>query len=97
MQHDRLDISEFEWEADKNEAHCARHGITPLLVEVIKNGNPKFFPNKVGLTGTHMMMGPDDTGRFWTIIILPTARKGTWRAITGWPSTNREVTLYANS
>jgi uncharacterized DUF497 family protein len=88
-----IGVSEFEWD-EENESHCARHGVTPLVVEEVKDADPLFFPNKAGKTGTHMMIGPDASGRRWTIIILAGAHEGRWRAITGWPSYRPELELY---
>jgi len=88
-----IEVREFEWD-ERNEKHCARHGVTPLLAEVVKDGQSKFFGNKPGKTGTHMMVGPDDRGRFWTIIILETGQRGRWRPITGWPSDPPEIARY---
>ncbi len=88
-----VELIEFEWD-EVNETHCARHGLTPVLVEAVKDGRPKIFRNKEGRTGTHMMIGADNEGRLWTMIMLPTGRPGIWRAITGWPSTNSEISLF---
>ncbi len=96
VQEEYLRVDEFEWD-EENEGHCAPHGVTPLLVDQVKDRAPKFFPNKEGKTGTHMMIGPDRTGRFWTIIVLPAGKAGMWRAITGWPSTNPEISHYRNA
>lgn len=88
-----IQVWEFEWD-ERNESHCARHNVTPLVVEEVRDGAPEFFPNKAGKTGTHMMIGPDVDGRYWTIIIVPGADEGRWRAITGWPSDKPELELY---
>jgi len=88
-----IDVWEFEWE-ESNEAHCSRHGVTPMVAELVKDGQPKFFRNRPGKTGTHVMIGEDDRGRFWTIILLETGQRGRWRPITGWPSVTAEITQY---
>lgn len=88
-----INVFEFSWD-ERNEQHCARHEVTPMLGEEIKDGVPKFFLNDPGRTGTHMMIGPDRSGRFWTIVIKPTSETGVWRPITGWPSDNAEIQKY---
>ncbi len=93
MQEPDAEGLEFEWD-EQNEVHCAQHGVTPLIVQEIRDAAPKFFPNAEGKTGTHQMIGPDDNGRHWSVIILHTGFAGRWRAITGWPSTRREIKRY---
>lgn len=97
MQEAELEVDDLEWD-DANEDHCARHGVTPTLVETIvetiKDDAPKFYANREGRTGTHMMIGSDELDRLWTIIILPAGAPGRRKAITGWPSTNTEIGLY---
>lgn len=85
-------ILEIEWD-ERNEGHAAAHGLTPLLVATVAAGAPKLFANKEGRAGTHMMIGLDEGGRFWTVIMLRLGG-GRWRPITGWPSTNPEERLY---
>jgi hypothetical protein len=89
---DAIQIEEVEWD-EHNEAHAARHDITPWLVDDILDGRPLFFPNLPGRSGTHKMIGPSREGRFWTVIIVEVA-EGRWRPITGWPSDKPEVELY---
>ena len=87
-----MDVDELEWD-ESNETHCAQHGVTPGLVEAVLDGQSKLFPNRAGMTGTHMMVGPDINGRFWTIILLH-LQDARWRPITGWPSTGQEIQRY---
>lgn len=91
-----IEVWEFEWDED-NESHCARHGVTPSVAEEVKGGTPLFFRNKRKRTGTHMMIGPDVGGRFWTVVILETSVEGRWRPITGWPSDTPELRRYNNA
>lgn len=88
----RIDVWEFEWD-DTNLQH-QWHGLTPVIAERVKDGQPKFFRNKPGRAGTHKMVGPDINGRLWTIIILGTSHRGRWRPITGWPSTKPDIEKY---
>lgn len=88
-----IQVFEFEWD-ERNEAHCAGHGVTPITAQEVKDGLPKFFLNDPGKTGTHIMVGPDSGRRYWTIVIKPTGEPGLWRPITGWPSDKAEIVKY---
>jgi hypothetical protein len=91
----RIDVWEFEWD-DTNLEH-QEHGLAPVLAEQVKDLSPKFFRNKPAKAGTHRMIGPGINGRFWTIILKPTAERGRWRPITGWPSTGPDVRRYRST
>jgi len=86
---------EFEWD-ERNERHAAAHGVTPSLVIEVADTQPRFFPNSpgAGRSGSHLMIGPDARGRFWTVVLLDVSYER-WRPITGWPSTNTEIRLYS--
>jgi uncharacterized DUF497 family protein len=88
-----IQVFEFEWD-ERNETHCACHGVTPVTAEEVKDGLPKFFLNDPGKTASQIMIGPDLSGRFWTIAILPSGQPGRWRPITGWPSDKAEILKY---
>lgn len=88
-----IKVREFEWD-EENLEHLRPHGVTLELAEEIKDGAPLFFLNRPGRGGTHMMIGPDDSGRFWTIILVEAGAEGRWRPITGWPSDNPEIRWY---
>lgn len=88
-----LVVEEFEWD-ERNERHFAERGrLDALTVDEVKDHAPKFYPNKEGMSGSHMMIGPDSTGQHWTVIILDKG-VGRWRAITGWISDKKEIELY---
>lgn len=93
---EEIDVWEFEWD-ENNEGHAAAHGVTPSVAEEVKERSPLFFRNKPGRSGTHMMIGPDAVGRFWTVILWATGTRGRWRPITGWPSDDPELAWYNNS
>jgi hypothetical protein len=87
---------EFEWD-DHNLCHVfeeSPHGLTPAIVRTIASRRPKLFPNHTGLgrTGSHLMIGPDDRNRLWTVVLLDLGDDH-WRPITGWqsPATHREL------
>ena len=90
-----INVERFKWESE-NLAHCARHDVTPVVASDVKDGAPLFFLNDPDKTGSHVMVGPDSSDRFWTIIISPTENDGEWKPITGWPSTRTEITRYTD-
>lgn len=91
-----MDELQFEWD-ERNIRHMmleSPRGITPDLVERLKDNEPKFFrETRPDRSGTHLMVAPDDSGRFWTIVLLDKG-ENVWRPITGWPSTNSQIRRY---
>ena len=86
------------WQFDSgNLTHLARHDLDAALVEEIAAGEPRFVQNapKADRSGSHLMIGPSKSGRYWTVVITKARDVPfTWRAITGWPSTRKEERLY---
>jgi uncharacterized DUF497 family protein len=83
----------FDWD-ETNLAHAARHDVTPAVVESVALGAPKLFPNVgAGRSWSNLMIGPDEDGKFWSVVLLEIAPE-VWRPITGWPSTNSEIRRY---
>lgn len=72
------------------------HGLTLGIAYAVLRGRPLFFLNKPGKkrTGSHMMIGPNDRGNLWTVILLRTYDPGYFECLTGWPSVPSECTLY---
>lgn len=91
----RLFIEEWEWD-DDNIEHLARHGLTPELIQdEIWLEAPKYNANRAGRIASHIMVGPDRSGRLWTVCIVQSEEDpATWRAITGWPSKPQEENWY---
>jgi uncharacterized DUF497 family protein len=94
-------LGEFEWD-DRNLRHFEenyeeRH-ISPEIVRQVAERAPKLFPNQPGegRSGSHLMVGPDREDRLCTVILLELGGER-WRPITGWPSTNTEVSAYHQS
>ena len=87
---------EFEFD-DANIGHFTAHperGLTlSIIIQVAANEPLLFADLNPEHSGSHRMIGPDDTGRFWTIVVLD---KGddVFRPITGWPSTNSQIRIY---
>lgn len=90
------DSIRFEWD-EANEAYAFKHGLSALFVAAVADEEPRFFRNREGRTGTHMMIGPnpEDRGRFWTVILIDRGDY-LWRPINGWLSSPLEVDLYRN-
>ncbi len=93
-----VDIRALEFD-DRNLAHLAAKGIEANLVWEVLLGEPRFFvearPNR---SGTHLMIGPSSAGRSWTIVLVETDQaERVWRAITGWPSTEKEKRLWQDA
>jgi hypothetical protein len=89
-------ISTFDFDG-ANREHLARHEIEDNLIWEVFLGEPRFFvnPPREGRSGSHLMIGPSATGRWWTIVIVNVDdARATWRPITGWPSTRREIRLW---
>lgn len=89
----RIRVVSFEWN-EENERECRDHGLTPFLTVEVNDRRPLYFLNYVGRTATHMMIGPDLSGRFWVVAILPTEIDACWRPITGYPAEEKEMKLY---
>jgi uncharacterized DUF497 family protein len=89
----RLKIAEFEWDAN-NKRECSDHGLTCWRLNEIWLNRPLYFRNKPGKSGVYLMIGPDDSGRFWAVPILPTGKDGQWRPVTGWPAEKNDMELY---
>jgi hypothetical protein len=89
---DDIEIREFEFDA-RNLSHFS-HGLTDIVIWDVWAGDFGVFVNPPQPTrsGTHLMIGPDSTGRLWTIVVVEVDQEaGRWRPITGWPSTAKET------
>ena len=88
------------WEAedlefdDANEAHLAQHNIAALEVTQVWWNGPIFVPNKKGLTATWLMLGDTNGNRALTIAVVTMEITLRLRPITGWNSTNWELTKW---
>jgi hypothetical protein len=91
-----INVWELDWDA-KNERHCGDNGLTPEIADEVLLNVPKFFSNKPRRTGTHAMIGPDESGQLWTIVLLPTSTLGRWRPVTGYESEDGDIILYTRA
>jgi hypothetical protein len=79
---------------DDNIVHLAGHSISPRDVLQVWSNEPVYVPNKKGLSATYLMLGDTYGGRALTIAVLPNATTRLLRPITGWNSTNGELTRW---
>lgn len=78
--------------------HIARHRLTPEIVFEVVDSDAVWFKNRPGQRGSHLLIGPDRNGRFWTIILdEPSLPEGRWQLVTGWRSSTAEVQRWQES
>jgi hypothetical protein len=61
-------IHELEWDSGylRHVLVVAPHGLTPEIAAAVKDGAPWLLEEtRPGRSGSHMMIGPDQSGRFW--------------------------------
>ena len=89
------DAEGFEWdEANENELAQPHHPILPWEVEQVFWNKPVWAPNKKGRSGDYLMVGKTDGGRELTIIVQPNPITRLLRPVTGWDSTQAELSKY---
>jgi hypothetical protein len=81
----RIVVDDFFWDEEIDD-HFSRHGVS--LDDVVAVARSEFlgFDNLPGRGGTHIMIGPDESGRILYISIKPTSTPGLWEPVTGWES-----------
>ena len=88
-------VWELEWD-DANIAHCEEHDLTPEVADEVLWREPVFFENRPGMPGSHVMIGPDEAGKLWTIILVHVLGVR-WRPITGYESEHGDIELYGSA
>lgn len=63
-----------------------------VCIEVARNA-PLFFDNVEGRAANYRMVGPDDAGRLWTVLVR-IREDGSIRPINCWPTKAAEVKRY---
>jgi hypothetical protein len=95
-----IEIAEFEFD-DRNRRHLQETArLDEMIITEVWSGRPVFAINEPAETrsGTHLMIGPDISGRIWTVVIVCVdARAAIWRAITGWPATAKEIRTWKSA
>lgn len=87
------DASQIEFD-DANEAHLARHRITPSEVFEVWENDPLWAANKKDRTAGWLMIGRTDGNRPLVIAVLYDERRGSIRPITGRTCAPHEVTKW---
>lgn len=77
-----------------NENHLARHGIIALEVIQVWLNHPVYVPNRRARSAAWLMLGDSDGGRLLTIAVVVVEALQLLRPITGWDSTNGELTRW---
>ncbi|HLF79746.1 MAG TPA: hypothetical protein VJB57_19870 [Dehalococcoidia bacterium] len=90
---DEIEVLELEFD-DENLQHLADHGVEQADVLDVWLNAPRFFRNLEGRGGTHVMLGPDKSGRFFYIALVQTGVDGRWRPVTGYPYNRRRALRY---
>lgn len=90
----------WDWEAidwddpdddDGNLAHCARHGVTPEVVNEVLSEQP-IEVDLVVRTAEFAIVGPDRGGTKWTLLFDTSHKRGDWlRPVTGWKAEPGEI------
>jgi hypothetical protein len=93
---ENIDAEELEFD-ENNVSHLARHGVSREAVEQVHRNTPRYFRNLPEHSGSHVMIGPDENGRFYFVVLRPTSTARRWRPITGWPLGRRGPRLYDRS
>ena len=78
-------IEALIWD-EEIERHFARHLVNHGNVMAVLDSDPITHENLPGRSGTHVMIGPDDSGRILYVSIKPTDMPNVWEPVTGWQS-----------
>jgi len=91
----RADISveSFVWN-DEIEAHLAKHEVTRAHIRAVLANTPRYFENLEGRGGSHVMVGPDNEGRYFYVSISRTVEATRWYPVTAWPLGRRGARIY---
>jgi uncharacterized DUF497 family protein len=89
------DAEGFEWdEANESELANPSHPIQSWEVEQVFWNRPVWAPNRRGRSGDYIMVGRTDGGRKLTIVVQVKRVTRHLRPITGWPSSQSELSKY---
>ena len=94
---DAILVAAFLWDYQpgRNVEHIARHGVGPEDVEEVLSRTPHFFRNTTPYGASHVMVGPNDAGRYLRVALTETSTEGVWYVVTAhWLSKRRGERLY---
>ncbi len=80
---------------DSNEAHMARHGVTPLEVLQVFNGDPLWAPNVKGRAADWLMIGRTRGGRALVVAVTYDDVRAALRPITARTCDRDEVVRWS--
>ena len=81
----RIVVDDLVWN-EQIDVHFARHGVSQGDVMAVARSDFLGFENLPDQGGTHILVGPDESGRILYISIRPTSTPGLWQPVTGWES-----------
>lgn len=84
-----LFVRRLSWDAS-NEAHIARHRVTPEEVEEVCHGDPLV---RQGYKGRLVLIGPTGSRRMLAVVLEPEGR-GVYYPVTARPATRKERRRY---
>lgn len=74
-----------------------RNGVNEIVVGDVLADSPVEIQMKLD-TAEFVLVGPDRTGSFWTLLFDTSFKRGDWlRPITGWRSTTSETNEWKRS
>jgi hypothetical protein len=85
-------VEQFAWD-DDNIFHCSAHKLSADQVDQVRDTRCVFFVNHSDQKASHLMIGPDRSGLFWTIAISQ-REVGLWYVHTGYQSSRKELAAY---
>ena len=88
---ENFDGSELVW-TSRTVQHIRRHGGSVRICREVIATSPKFFL-QTGRRASHLMIGPDASGRLWTIA-LDKLNEYQVMPVTAWPSKRSEINRY---
>ena len=87
-----LDIQGLVWTIESRN-YVRRHGGSVRVCREVFGLAPLYFPQS-GRTATHKMIGPDLSGRMWTVPIKYRGNNNIARPVNAWPSNAREARIH---
>lgn len=94
---DSIRVDSFIWDVspDGNVLHIQRHNVRPGDVEDVAANEPHYYLNLPGKSATHIMVGPNRTGRFLLVAMSRSGSETSWYVITAvWLERNRGARFY---
>ena len=93
---DEIQVDDLIW-YESTMRHITRHGGSMRRCREVKEGAPKFFDQERSIErrGTHQVIGPENGGRLWTVIIEYRG-DGEAAPLSMWSSRPSQIRKYRN-